>query len=260
MTKTETGGGFRRLSTGRGHRYVDTDGTPIPGVTTLIGNGVPKPALVGWAAKTAAEYAVDHIDTVAALDREAAVELVKLAPNRQRNALANRGNEVHALAARLAAGEEVQVPPELAGLIDAYLAFMTDWQPEYLAVEAPILNRRWRYAGTFDMVCRLRGELVSLVDIKTGASGIWPETCLQLAAYRHAELMLLDGQERPMLATEAGHALWLKDDGTYELLPVASGPDIFAIFLHACFVAEFQRRDNALLIGSVVQLPEVAAS
>ena len=57
----------RRVNSGRGHRYVDAYGRKVPGVTTVIGNGVPKPALVGWAARTTAAYAIDYWDELAEL-------------------------------------------------------------------------------------------------------------------------------------------------------------------------------------------------
>ena len=47
----------------KAHRYW-LDGKPIPGVTTLIGKGLPKPALPNWAARTVAEYVVDNPEQV----------------------------------------------------------------------------------------------------------------------------------------------------------------------------------------------------
>jgi hypothetical protein len=42
--------GLERIETKRGHKYV-LDGTPTKGVTTLLGTGMPKPALMYWSAK-----------------------------------------------------------------------------------------------------------------------------------------------------------------------------------------------------------------
>jgi len=36
-------------------------------ITTVQKNGVPKPALLPWATKQAAEYTLEHIDLIAAL-------------------------------------------------------------------------------------------------------------------------------------------------------------------------------------------------
>jgi hypothetical protein len=35
----------RRVNRGRGHSYL-LDGAPVPGVTTILGQGMPKPALI----------------------------------------------------------------------------------------------------------------------------------------------------------------------------------------------------------------------
>jgi hypothetical protein len=248
--------GFRRVQRGRWHSY-ELDGRRIPGVTTLIRDGIPKPNLVDWAARIAAEYAADHIDEIAPLERSAAVDLIKNAHSRSRNFAAAKGTEIHGIAQRLLAGEPVEVPEAIAGYVDAYMRWLEEWQPQPLAVEAPVVNRRWRYGGSFDLLAGFRGELISLIDIKTGGSGVWPETCLQIAAYRAAEAMVDDsGREMPMPATNAGHALWLGDDGSYEFLPVESGPDIFAVFLHVAHVAGFMERKKDDLIGLPLAAPE----
>ena len=46
----------------RSHRYK-LDGDWVPGVTTLIGDGLPKKALIYWSARTVAEWVADNADT-----------------------------------------------------------------------------------------------------------------------------------------------------------------------------------------------------
>jgi hypothetical protein len=251
---------FRRVQRGKWHSY-ELDGRRLPGVTTLIRDGLPKPNLIDWAARDAAGIAHDRMDDLARLERDAFIGAIVGERAGRRREAGVKGTEIHGHAQQLAGGEQVDVPETVAGYVDAYLAFVDDWQPEPIAVEGPCVNRRWRYAGTFDLLARLRGELVSMVDIKTGGSGVWPETCLQIAAYRAAEAMLdADGREVPMPVTDAGHALWLGDDGTYELLPVESGPDIFSVFLHVCHVAGFMDRKKDDLIGLPLAAPTEVAS
>jgi len=250
---------FRRIQRGRWHSY-QLDGRKVPSVTRLIGDGAPKPNLIDWAARSAAEYAADNIDQISGLERDAAVDLIKSAHRRSTSKAAAKGTEIHRLAEQLAAGETVEVPETVVGYVDAYSAFLDDWQPEFAALEAALLHRRWLYAGTLDALARLAG-VDAVIDIKTGGSGVWPETCLQLAAYRHAEVILDEhGAEHPMPATTAGYALWLQDDGSYELLPVESGPDMFAIFLHVCHVAAFMGREKDDLIGVPMLAPAPAAA
>src|SRR5690606_40669257 len=63
------GGGavtLRRYETARGHWYK-LDGVKVDGVTTLISQGLPKPALMYWSARVVAEYVADNLDQVVAM-------------------------------------------------------------------------------------------------------------------------------------------------------------------------------------------------
>jgi hypothetical protein len=254
---------FRRVKRGRWWSY-QLDGRKLPSVTRLIGDGVPKPNLIDWAARAAAEWAADNVEKIAQLDRAAAIDVIKNAHNRSKNYGAAKGTDVHHIAQALALGEAVEVPEAITGYVDAYLAFLSEWSPEVLAVEAAIVSRRWCYAGTFDVLMNLPGITTAapvMVDVKTGGTGVWPETCLQLAAYRYADAYVdADNNEQPMVSTAGGYALWLADDGTYELLPVECGPDIFATFLHAAHVAAFAEREREELIGLPLEVPRPAAA
>lgn len=234
--------GFRRVDRGRWHDY-SLDGRKLPGVTTIINKAVPKPALIDWSSRVAAEWAVDHIDVLERLGRDAAVDTIKTESRRRNDAAKMRGTDVHALAQRVAEGQEVHVPDDLVGYLDAYLTFWHDWHVEPIVVEASCVNRRWYYAGTFDLLARLAGrEIPDMIDVKTGER-VYRETCLQIAAYRHAEHWLDSaGVEQPMPATGGGYALLLDPGGTYELVPVESGDEMFAVFLHAAYVAAFVDR------------------
>ena len=161
----------RRRNHGRGHSY-EIDGRRVDGVTWVLSNGVPKPALIDWAARTVAGYAVDHWD-------ELADETSKQTPPRalersrfdtSRAAMA-RGTDVHTIAMQLASGEEVDVPEAIAGYVDAYLRFVEEWKPAELLVEVPVFNRAAGYAGTLDLVADLADGARWLLDWKTGDKG-----------------------------------------------------------------------------------------
>jgi predicted RecB family nuclease len=70
---------------------------------------------------------------------------------------------------------------------DYALAAIKDWenkfQPEIIATERYLVSDRYKYAGTADLICKLKDE-VWIVDFKTGAKSI--DHGLQLAAYRQA--------------------------------------------------------------------------
>ena len=63
-----------------------------------------------------------------------------------------------------------------------------DWylteKPEILEKELVVVNKEKEYAGTLDIVCKLKGELW-IVDCKTGQY-IWPEHELQISGYKPA--------------------------------------------------------------------------
>lgn len=228
----------RRINRGRGHTYL-LDGEQADGVTWILSNGIPKPALIGWAANTTAGYAIDHWDELTSLKASERLRKLEKARFGDNDAALVRGTQVHALAQKLASGEEVDVPEHLLGHVDAYLQFVADWQPEELLVETIVGHRRWRYMGTLDLLARLNDGRPWLLDFKTTASGIWPESALQLAAYRNADFYIDSvGAEQPMPQIDQAGCIWLRADG-YDLIPVDAGADTFRTFQYCQQVAHF---------------------
>jgi hypothetical protein len=244
-----------RINRGRNHSYL-LDGHKVRGVTSIIGDGLPKPALIAWAANTTAEYAIDHwteLDTEAPSKRLA---ILKNARYGERDAAARRGTEVHALAAQLVDGTEVDVPEPLAGHVESYLRFLDDWQPEPVIIERPVFSRRHRYAGTLDMIADLTGLGRGLWDVKTTRSGVFGEVALQLAAYRWAEFYLDDnGNEMDMPEVDHCGVIWVRADG-YDLIPVEAGPAQFRTFLYTAQVAQFNDTSRDL-IGEALTPPRL---
>lgn len=284
---------IKRKNHGRNHSYWDGD-KKLDGVTTLIGGGVPKPALVGWASRTTAEFALEHLvqrgehiyadDLLPALadlnqrsnrkerwdgasfSRVTLTKILAGAPYAERDAAANRGTEVHKLAEQLARGEEIHVPEELAGHVESYVQFLDQWNPEVLATERVVFSRQWGFAGTFDLLADFPPPYGRcLCDLKTSRSGVWPETALQLGAYAGAEGFLDDeGAEHPMseMGIERALAIWVRADG-YDVYPVQIGDRVFKDFLHAAWIARWSKRTDDLIGPSLrppVQLPTAAAA
>ena len=245
----------RRVDRGRGHSYF-LDNVPRLGVTKVLDDGVPKPALVGWAANVTIDRVTDDWDALVEMKPSERAAFLRRARFEAKDEAARRGSEVHSYALRLQAGEEVDVPEELEGHVDAYLQFVAEWEPRELVVETVVGNRRWRYMGTLDAVAQLADGQVWLLDWKTGGKGVYPETALQLAAYRYAEFLLLeDGTELPMPQVDACGAVWLRADG-YDLVPVQADEDAFRTFRFAIEVAKFTQAPIEAHIGAAVQPPE----
>lgn len=260
-----------RRNYGKGHTY-HVDGVKYDGVTTLIRNGLPKPALMYWSARTVAEYVADNLDQVAGMagmGRASIVAALKEVPWTARDTAAAKGTAVHKLAEELAAGQEVEVPDALAGYVESCVAFLDQYQVDPIVVEAAVASRRWRYAGTADLFAEMTlpsGETVkAVVDYKTAASGIWPDVALQLAAYRNAEVLvnasgMEDDIERLGLS-ETAYAVWLRPDG-YDVYPVNAGPDVHNTFCHLALVARRCDEKTGPIkswLGAALQREEAAA-
>lgn len=246
---------------GKPTHHYKIDGRKADGVTTLLSDGLPKPALLPWGIKSVAEYAADHLDRLVEMQpmgREALVAALKQAPYTDRDLAAKRGTEVHDLAEKLIHGVEVDVPEELAGHVESCVRFLDDWKLSPVLVESTVASRRWNYCGTLDVVADRPGAPRAIYDYKTSRSGIFGETALQLAAYAHAEVYLDGEAEKPVvdLGIEQGYAVWIRGDG-YDVYPVDITEQTFKTFCHVAYVAR-QARALRDLVGSPVS-PEVAA-
>lgn len=253
--------GLRKHSNGRNHWYT-LDGLRVPGVTTLIGEGIPKPKLIGWAAKSVAEFVTYNREAVNDLwDQNRPLDMAKTLagkPNAIRDSAAKRGREIHTLAERLAVGEEVEVPEEIAPYVAAAAQWMDDWQPRMLLIERPVASRQWWYAGTFDTVIETPDGIRWMVDYKSGQSGIWGEAALQAAAYTHAEFFLdEDGNERPMadLRISKGLGIHLKADGTYEPYEMDVSLSAFEHFNRAAWMARNNKDMKQRLVSGPLPVP-----
>ena len=233
-------------------------------VTSAVEGGLPKPYLVGWAAKEAAICAVDDFDVVKLMlergDEQGAINHIKGAPFRKRDAAGNRGTIVHSAIEAYLAGKRLtkdeieeemkqrrvtakQWKPTLA-MVKAMTDFMYDEEPEVYWSEKTVFNRTHGYAGTPDIIGRMRvgGTMLPVViDCKTSKS-IYDETAYQLTAYARAEFVGTDdGQELPLLPTdekiEWGVIVRPQSNGKYEKAYFTLTDDLFERFIHMVGVA-----------------------
>lgn len=261
---------IKRVNRGKGHSYVDTEtGLKIPGVTTVVGEGIPKPALVNWAASVTADYALDHWETLGAMPPSERHKKLTGARWESNDAGKARGTQVHNLAQVLVTGGRVAVPAGLEGYVESYVAFLNDFDVRPIAVERTVYSEKHRYCGTFDLVADLldpddlevdpdlRSRVRWLLDIKTARSGIFGETALQLAAYRYAEYMVDDDEElADMAPVDRCGAVHVRPDG-YDLIPVEAEDVQFRAFLYAQQVGQFLANSRDL-IGEPIISPQTS--
>lgn len=230
-----------------------------PSVTTVIAHGIPKKVLYldrdrqpidvidKWAAKIAAEWAVDNHHRWAELDRDEAVKLIKGAPNRVRDTAAKRGDDVHDIVERLAHG---RIVPSFTDDLEPWIAsarqFVADFRPQVIWSETTVFNRQFGYAGTLDLIADFPGYGRMIADYKTG-SDVYGSTGVQLAAYRYAEYGIHNGA-RSFLpdGIEGGLIVNLTADG-YKVVPVECGPDQLDTFINAVGVANHCAEADRLL-------------
>jgi hypothetical protein len=255
---------LRRIDTAKSHYYKDGNGNRIPGVTTILG-GVPKPALINWAANATAEWAIDNFDALAEMTPAQRLKALQGARYETSDKAKKRGTEVHGYAEKLVKGEKVDnVPDELRGHVEAYVRFLDKFEVDPIIVEASIVNYRHGYAGTLDLIAEITdsdGERrIMLLDAKTNEKGIYGETALQLAAYRYAEFYVnnnadcvpgTQGLEQPMPPVTGCGAILISSDDA-QLIPCTAGPEQFKSFRIAAAMRDIVDTGRDL-IGSPVE-------
>ena len=246
------------ISRGGSRFYVhpETD-AKAPGVTSIV-SMLPKSFLRYWAAKVVAEQAVENLGEVVGLamrDREAAIDFLKRAPDRDTKKAADVGSEVHAVFESLARGEDVRrLHPEIQVFADHFREFLDEYQPEFVHLEETVWSEEHDYAGSFDVIARIQGELV-VGDWKTTRSGVHEEVALQLSAYRHADYIIRpDGTKIPLPKVDGGFVLHVRPEG-WELRPVRCDRSVFRFFLALREVFDWERDVKSTVIGDPLNVP-----
>lgn len=159
------------------HRYT-LDGRDVPGVTTVIDQVIRRPELEAWR---------EFVGTQEA--------------DRIRDEAAAHGTLLHAAAATIASKVE-DIPfgmdPGFAESYAEFAAWFTTNVDEVLfidgepAVEVPVYEPTFWYAGTTDAILRLKGRKTwDLADWKS-TWAVYPSMKMQTAAYRKAAQRMFD--------------------------------------------------------------------
>jgi len=237
------------------HSYT-LDGRRVPSVTAIVNGGVPKPALIGWAAKTVAEAVADMpsaVDALRDLGREPMVRALSSLPDEARNRKADRGTSVHTLAVEVVHGRPLaDVPDAVRAHVEGYAAWLDRFDLQPVLTERMCGNRTDWYAGRFDLIGEV-GITRWGLDVKTG--GVWGETALQLAAYFRAEFWQDDdGALHDMPHIDRIGVLSVTDAGT-DLFDMGDIDTAYAEFLAAKAIHTSSTRRKRL-VGDPVQLDE----
>lgn len=155
--------------------------------------------------------------------------------------------------------EHVNANSNVNQVIARFREFEEEWEPEYEATELTVFNPTAGYAGNLDFIAKIPalGEGLTLGDFKTGR-GVFPETSMQMAAYRHAEFAEIRGGKMsvPMPKTERAVVVHLRPDDPgsyegkhpksyYEVVPMQTDEAVFDMFRYVTQVAWFTREGAA---------------
>lgn len=237
-------------------------------VTTIIGGGLPKPALLPWGIKSVAEVAVAKRKTLMAMTSEceggdcapgqwcsscdAAVRWLKSSPYQQRDKAADMGTKIHEAAEAYKLGKPAPPwPDDIAPTMKQYERWLLAFAPTFDQVEQTVYNRSQRYAGTLDAIVTLSDGKRLLIDYKTGKA-VYPEVGLQLAAYRFAEYMRLpDNSEAKVPEVDGAAVLHLLPD-SWQFIEVRADEEVFAAFLYARETFRFMEEMSKTVIGGAL--------
>ena len=239
------------------HRYW-VDGKQIPGVTTLLGKGLPKPALPYWSAKMVAEYVAanpDEIETLRGMGEGPMVAALKGIPWQKRDEAAVRGTDVHALAELLVHGAEVEVPEHLVDHVTGYSRWLDAFGVVPILTERSVANRALWYAGRFDLIADM-GGCRWMLDVKT-SKGVYGETAMQTDAYRNAEVYVEDDDPDTELPMPEGierlGVIHVTEGGT-ALYPLQSDGEPFRVFKHVAYLAKKRDAIDAFINEPITEL------
>ncbi|MER7922165.1 hypothetical protein ABTY96_03340 [Streptomyces sp. NPDC096057] len=250
--------GVATIKRGDSRFYIDpNDGDiKVPGVTSVVGQ-LPKDFLTFWAAKESAEAAVDNWDIVSQLvqrDPKGAVDYLKNAHRRKSKAASDLGTMAHDLFERLARGEIVNdrhVHVDIKPHVRWFREFLQEVQPEFLYLEETVWSDTHKYAGSFDAIARVDGE-VAVLDWKT-SKAVYDSVALQLSAYRHADRIILadTGESVPVPEMVGGAVLHVRPEG-WQFVPVKCDDEIFEYFLSLRNTFNWEKDAKKRVVGKPI--------
>ena len=243
-------------------RFYDIDPKDIPYISvTNVGDVVNKPALVGWSARVERQMALETFadfmydkNRLDALPVDRAVFIKQIdeligkekASKRELEKAANIGTQIHALiewtnrrTLGLSVGERPQVKDEAEWGFMAYEDKAKELELEPMHVEHVVFSRKHKYAGTLDLIARIKIDnkrRVAVTDFKSGKA-IYDETKMQLAAYFNAVI------EMGIAAPDTAIVIRLPKiigDPDPEIMEIDNLNEHFEAFLNAMYLRKWQ--------------------
>lgn len=224
--------------------YYSTPYGRFRSVTTILDGGLAMPNLPFWYAREASLRAVDNIPKLSRLRgqtaRDEAARWIAKAATEKRDAAADLGSWVHALAEARVLGAPYPKPnDDQKPYVDAVEQFLLDHDPEFEATEMTVAHPEDGWAGTGDAWLRLPrtrfGNTLLLGDWKTSKKAR-EKTALQCSAYQRARVgWLKDGTEVVPPAADNAVLIHIRPDlypdTGYAVIPLDTSDAVYAQFL-----------------------------
>lgn len=203
----------------RYHRYTYA-GVRYPGVTGILKVIDKSDALMAWAARNTAEAAIAQLANLQSLvdtvGPEGVVKALTARSGWKRDTAKDLGSSVHGYAELVVSGQEM---PDLPDASRSRVEHYADWWQgsgwKLRLAEAFVVHTGLGYGGTLDLLAFDAEGRTVLADVKTGDSGVYGETRLQLAAYGDAELIAPQDSTLayPMPNVDRYVVLWVTERG-----------------------------------------------
>lgn len=205
-----------------GRRVYETGGKRYLSVTSILSECYPKPELMGWGSRMDADEAVKERHRYEGMSDQEAWDYLQRAPYRYIQIRSRIGTEAHEqidniLSPVVDGAKPVWWrSPRFPGYLDAARAFCRDHLSSVLAVECRVFSDKYFYAGTVDLMARLKSGETVIANWKT-SKNIYPDNALQLAAYSGTDWMIDgSGTVRAMSFPMSAAVVRLAEDGKYE--------------------------------------------
>lgn len=119
-------------------------------------------------------------------------------------------------------GDEEELTVEEYDCIRSFVDWFNEVKPEIIATEQVVHNRKDGYAGTLDLVCKIKEDYY-IIDFKTSQQ-IWPSFELQLSAYKHAYARLYKDMFFNLAVLQVGYR---RNKNGYKFTEVKDKYDLF---------------------------------
>lgn len=108
--------------------------------------------------------------------------------NKLRDDAAERGTTMHILFEKYMSGQQIEMVSLSEFHAKALMSFdqwIKDYEVQPIAIEVLLHSDTYGYAGTADLVCKIKNDEYALVDFKSGSS-IYEDYAVQLEFYKQA--------------------------------------------------------------------------